>query len=263
MYSSYQLARRYLRYYMKASNGKGHGMHSPFVYDFIRHVLNGKTGETDDIENLRRQLLRDGSEIFVEDFGAGSRLGGGQKRKVADIARRALKPARYAQLLHRLAAHYKPATVLELGTSLGLTTAYLSRAVPQSQLISIEGSKAISALATQNLQRLGCTNVQLLQGSFGDRLPGALAALPSIDLAYVDGNHRYAPTTDYFQQLLPHIHEHSILVFDDIHWSAEMEEAWSFIKSHASVAYTIDIFFLGFCFFRKEFRVPQHFSIRF
>jgi len=263
MYNGYQLARRYLRYYMKASNGKGHGMHSPFVYDFIRHVLNGKNGNIDRIEALRNKLLRDETEIFVEDFGAGSRKGGGERRKVGRIARRALKPARYAQLLHRLAAYYKPATVLELGTSLGLTTAYLSRAVPQSQLISIEGSEAISGLAKQNLQRLDCSNVQLLQGSFDDRLPEAFATIPSIDLAYIDGNHRYAPTVDYFRQLLPHLHEHSILVFDDIHWSAEMEEAWTFIKSHPSVAYTIDIFFLGFCFFRKEFRVPQHFSIRF
>jgi len=53
------------------------------------------------------------------------------------------------------------------------------------------------------------------------------------------------------------------LVFDDIHWSAEMEKAWLEIKSHPSVQYTIDIFFLGFVFFRPDFKVKQNFSIRF
>jgi hypothetical protein len=88
-------------------------------------------------------------------------------------------------------------------------------------------------------------------------------SLSHIDLAYIDGNHRYEPTLRYFQQLLPKKQHHSIFIFDDIHWSAEMEKAWSEIKAHPEVTLSIDLFFMGLVFFRQEFKVKQHFSIRF
>ena len=82
-------------------------------------------------------------------------------------------------------------------------------------------------------------------------------------MAYVDGNHRYEPTIRYFQLLLSHAHNDTILIFDDIHWSAEMEKAWKEIQQHPSVRCTVDLFYLGFVFLRDEFKVPQHFVVRF
>ena len=84
-----------------------------------------------------------------------------------------------------------------------------------------------------------------------------------IDMAYIDGNHRLEPTLNYFEQLLGKKNNSSIFIFDDIHWSKEMEEAWERIKTHPSVRCTIDIFFLGFVFFREEFKAKQDFMIRF
>ncbi len=74
MYSSFQLAKKYFHYYFHSKNGKGHGVHSPFVFDFIIHVLNDKKKYPcyDTIESLRRSLLKNNTEIEVEDFGAGS-----------------------------------------------------------------------------------------------------------------------------------------------------------------------------------------------
>jgi predicted O-methyltransferase YrrM len=265
VYTSFQLAKKYLSYYLHAANGKGHGMHSPFVFDFILNVLNNKKGYVApaSLEQKRGELLKDGTVVAVQDFGAGSRNKSGQEKTIAQIAASALKPKKYAQLLFRLVKHYQPHQVLELGTSLGLTTAYLSSANPAASITTIEGSEAIAAKAADNLKHLGCKNVSLRVGNFDDVLPEVLTQHSAIDLAYIDGNHRHEPTLRYFQQLLPKMHEYSILVFDDIHWSAEMEQAWEAIKQNPAVQYSIDVFFLGFVFFRKDFKVKQHFCIRF
>jgi predicted O-methyltransferase YrrM len=265
MYSSIQLAKKYVRYYLQASNGKGHGMHSPFVFQFILQVLNNRSQfvPPSDIENIRKELTRDNRLLSIEDFGAGSRINKTKQRSVSELARTALKPKKYAQLLYRLVRYYQPQSVLELGTSLGITTAYLATANPEATINTIEGSLAIANVATENFTKLHLANIRQGVGNFDLLLPEAIHELKSIDLAYVDGNHRYEPTIRYFNHLLPALHNHSILVFDDIHWSEEMEKAWEEIKQHPSVLCTIDIFFLGFVFFRKEFKVKQHFTIRF
>jgi predicted O-methyltransferase YrrM len=265
VYNSVQLAQKYFSYYLRASNGKGHGMHSPFVFDFILHILNNKGNykAPAEIEQLRKQLLFDRRIIEIEDFGAGSRTNSSKQRSVAQIAKSALKSKRLAQVLFRTARHYQPQSIIELGTSLGITTAYFSKANPNASITSIEGSGQIAGIAKKNFQKLSCTNIQQLTGNFDDVLPSAISQRSSIDLAYIDGNHRYEPTVSYFHQFLPKSNTQTILVFDDIHWSEEMEKAWNEIKSHPSVQYTIDIFFLGFVFFRREFKIKQDFTIRF
>ncbi|MFL5808432.1 MAG: O-methyltransferase [Flavisolibacter sp.] len=266
MYNSIQLATRYLQYYFTASNGKGHGMHSPFVFDFIQNVLNNKSNYNypSEIEQLRKQLLHDERMIIQQDLGAGSRKKTSDQKTVAHLVKTALKPKKYAQLLYRLAKHYQPRTIVELGTSLGITTAYLSKADPTAEIITIEGNENIHVIAKDNFRKTGCENIEALIGNFDSVLPSVINHLSShIGLAYIDGNHRYEPTMRYFTQFLSVISTESILVFDDIHWSVEMEKAWEEIKAHPGVQYTIDIFFLGFVFFRKEFKLKQDFIIRF
>lgn len=265
MYSSSQLAKKYLRYWLTSDNGKGHGMHSPFVFQFILHVLNNKSGYVPpaEIEQLRKVLLHDKRVLEIEDFGAGSRVVVNKKRQVSELANTALKPKKYAQLLFRLVSHYRPQIILELGTSLGITTSYFSAANPSAQIETIEGSRAIAGVAAENFEKLKLKNIQQAVGNFDAVLPGIIKKMPGIDLAYIDGNHRYQPTMSYFQLLLPAMHNDSILVFDDIHWSKEMEMAWEEIKQHPGVKCTVDVFFLGFVFFRKEFKAKQHFTVRF
>ena len=240
-------------------------MHSPFVFDFIRHVLNDKKnyGAPVEIEKLRERLKHNNALLQIEDFGAGSRIQTSKQKKVSEIARTALKNKKYSQLLYRLVKHYQPRTIIELGTSLGVTTSYLAKAAPTAKLITIEGSSAIHKIAAHNFKGLELTNIEAFQGNFDTVLPQILNAFDKVDLAYIDGNHRLEPTLRYFQQFLSKSHNETILVFDDIHWSREMEEAWETIKQHPSVQCTVDIFFLGFVFLRKEFKEKQHFSVRF
>jgi predicted O-methyltransferase YrrM len=263
MYSSFQLAKKYAHYFVTAYNGKGHGMHSPFVYNFIINVLNDKK-QYDcylPIEKRRQQLKKDTTVIEVEDFGAGSSVIKTKERMVKNIAASSLKPKKFAQLLFRIAKYYQPKTVLELGTSFGITTSYLASA--GAKVFTCEGSPAIANIAMRTFEQLHVKNTQLTEGDFAKTLPLLLQQLKTVDLAFIDGNHRKAPTLDYFTQLLSHINSSSILIFDDIHWSADMEAAWEEIKAHPAVTLSIDLFFIGLVFFSPDFKVKQHFTIRF
>ena len=265
MYSKPQLLLKYLQYYFTASNGKGHGMHSPFVFEFITKILNDKTvyPAYEKAEALRNQLLNDDTVLEVEDFGAGSVIDKKSKRSISSIAKNAAKPKKFGQLLFRMVKYYQPAIILELGTSLGITTSYLSLAKPGARLITMEGSNEIANVAKQNFKVLELKNVEVIDGNFNDTLSSIVSSLSSVDLAFVDGNHRKEPTERYFKELLPKTNNHSILVFDDIHWSSEMEAAWETIKNNAAITCSIDLFFIGIVFFRKEFQEKQHFVIRF
>jgi predicted O-methyltransferase YrrM len=263
LYTRFQLAKKYLRYYFTASNGSGHGVHSPFVFDFITNVLKDKNiyGSYNKIEEQRKKLLVNTATIEVEDFGAGSSIFKSNQRIVKNIAATSLKPKKYAQLLFRIAQYYKPATIIELGTSLGITTAYLASGNTNSKVYTCEGSKNIAAIAENNFYELGLKNIELIKGDFDQTLPPLLSKLNKIDLAFIDGNHRKEATLDYFAQLLKHSTNATILIFDDIHWSAEMEAAWTTIQLNPAVTLTIDLFFIGIVLINNDFKVTQHFSV--
>lgn len=265
MFTKFQLAKKYLHYYLTAANGKGHGIHSPFVFGFIKNVLNNKTvyPAYQPIEQKRKALLNNSTVIEVEDFGAGSSVIKTNKRMVSAIAASSLKPKKYAQLLFRMVKYYKPETIVELGTSFGITTSYLASANKTSKVFTCEGSGAIASIAKQNFTDLQLNNVQLTQGDFAKTLSPLLSNLNEINFAFIDGNHRKQPTLDYFNQLLNHSTPATILVFDDIHWSAEMEEAWATIKAHPAVTLTIDLFFISIVFLSPDINHKQHFTIRF
>ncbi len=241
-----------------------YGIHSPFVFDFTQNIIE------DDrqfyafpvLESLRDMLVADDREIQVTDYGAGSSMGLGAKRKIGKIARTSLSTPRFCQMLFRIAQHYQPRTILEMGTSLGLSTLYLAKgASSKSKIISLEGCPNIAAVAQHNFKNLESTHIQLRVGPFQDTLRPALEQLQQLDLAFIDGNHRGEATLRYFQQCLQYSHENTILLFDDIHWSEDMEKAWQEIQADPRVTMTIDLFYMGVVFFRSEFKETQHFRI--
>lgn len=265
VYSPLQAAAKYFRYYVHAANSKGHGTHSPFMFEFITKVLNDFTEYEayKIVEPLRKQLLKNDTQLTIEDFGAGSAITASNKRTVASIARNAAKSKKFAQLLFRIVKFYEAKNILELGTSLGLTTSYLSLANPDAKIITLEGAHAVADVAQLNFNQLNLQNIEIIRGNFDNTLETALQKMPSIDFVFIDGNHRKEPTERYFEQLLPHIHNETILVFDDIHWSAEMEAAWKNIVAHEAVSCDIDLFYIGIVSFRKEFKEKQGFAVRF
>lgn len=265
MYSPVKLSCKYLHYFLTASNGKGHGVHSPFVFNFITRVLNDSRHfyAYESIEKQRQTLFGNNALLNIEDFGAGSTVTKSNQRKVSDIARTALKSKKYSQLMFRMIDYYQVKTIVELGTSLGITTAYLASGNLKGNVYTFEGAKQVAQVARQNFKTLLLENIQVVEGNFDITLQPKLSEINTIDFAFVDGNHRKEPTIRYFNLLLEKATEYSIFIFDDIHWSKEMEEAWNYIKAHSGVTLTIDLFFIGIIFFRKEQKIPQHFTVRF
>ncbi|SHI55594.1 Methyltransferase domain-containing protein [Hymenobacter daecheongensis DSM 21074] len=254
----------YIRFLLRSGNA--HGLHSPFVFGLYTRVIDSQhdaAAAYAPIEARRQALRQNPAIITVRDFGAGSHTGAGRQRRLRDIARTAAKPRQFGQLLFRLVQHFQPKVVLELGTSLGLTTAYLAAANAQAQVVTFEGCPQTAAVARQTFVGLGLTNIELVEGNLDETLAPTLTALPGpLDFAFFDGNHRYEPTVRYFEQCLPYRTDQSVFILDDIHWSAEMARAWRTIKQHPEVMLTIDLFFIGLVFFRKN-QPKQHFTLRF
>ncbi len=256
-----KLILRFIRYHFRAKTR--FNVHSPFVFEFTEAVVEDDRWyyAFSEVETLRRWMIADHEKITLTDFGAGSQVVEKKVRTLASIARHSAGNPYACQMLFHIVQHYKPKALLELGTSLGVSTSYLAAAALNSQVVTIEGDPAVAAHALENFRQLKLKNITLLQGRFEEKLPEAFAQLKSLDFVFVDGNHRKAPTLAYFEQCLAHAHEGSIFAFDDIHWSEEMEEAWAEIKRHPKVRLSIDLFFFGVVFFRTEQAVKEDFTL--
>ena len=253
--------RRFIKYYFKAQT-KYH-IHSPFVYEFCEEVLDDDRDfyAFKDIEGLRKLLKSDQTPVQITDYGAGSLISNEKVRTVANIAKNSATYPAFCQIMFRLVQHFKPKTMLEMGTSLGISTLYQSRAALDAKLITLEGCPNVAHQAIRNFQRIKADNISLLDGEFDKTMPLALKEFPKLDYVFFDGNHRKEPTIKYFHQCLENAHENTVFVFDDNHWSEGMEEAWEEVKAHPKVTLTIDFFFCGIAFFRNEQRQKEHFTL--
>ncbi|MCD4745762.1 MAG: class I SAM-dependent methyltransferase [Bacteroidales bacterium] len=253
---------RFIKYYFSAKTK--YDIHSPFVFNLITKVLTDKKKYDDyyKAEEIRNYLLNNNQRIIVNDFGAGLSSELKSAKKIKTIAKHSAKSPKYAKVLYCLVKYFQPRTILELGTSLGISAIYQSLAAPESKFITIEGCPNIAGIAKQNFNKLNLKNIELIVGKFDDVLQIALSKYETLDYIFFDGNHKKEATIKYFEQCIPLINNNTLFVFDDIHWSKEMEEAWEQIKKNPLATITIDIFFMGFVFFRKEL-TKQDFIIRF
>ncbi|HLG02854.1 MAG TPA: class I SAM-dependent methyltransferase [Bacteroidia bacterium] len=235
-------------------------VHSPFVYELATGVFPPQPGETfsnHPAEQWRSECLADHAVVHVEDFGTGKT----GTRRISAIAARSAKTPKEGQLLHRIVKHFQPKKMLELGTSLGITTLYQATAIDFDRYISIEGAGAIAEKALGRFAKLNLP-VEVRVGTFESQLEPALRELGQVDYIFFDGNHREKPTLRYFETILPYAHADSVFIFDDIHWSPEMESAWKKIKAHPQVKLSIDLFHFGLIFFRKEQQEKEDFILR-
>jgi len=213
-----------------------------------------------EIENLRKKLKSDNSIINITDLGAGSRANKSNNRTINKIARNSVESKKNAELIYKICNYYKCQNILELGTSLGITSSYIA-SVNNVNLTTIEGCENIAKQAKKNFAKLNIDNIKLIVNNFDDELPNQLKTY-NFDLIYFDGNHKYKPTISYFNQALKFAKHDTIFIFDDIYWSPEMTKAWSEIKKDKRVKVSIDLFHLGILFFRNELS-KQDFVIRY
>ena len=244
-------ALQFIKFIFAARNTKGHGVHSPYMFDFFQNVIYEKMPFYcfEKIENQRNILENDYNILEIKDLGTlKSRI-----ERVGDVARRSLKSPRYAQMLFRAVNFSKSSTVLELGSSLGITTAYLASPPSVVRCLTMEGSPEIAKQARKNFKALNINNIEIVEGNIDDTLQPTLDKyFEKIDFVFIDANHKCEAVMRYFQAILPRLTENSALIIDDIYWSKDMTAAWNMIKDYESVSCTIDLFQMGFVFFNKN-----------
>lgn len=241
-----------------------HGLHSPFVYELMTKVIRDKSSHHgyEKIVKARKSMFANRNLIETVDFGsgAGSKAFSTYRIRVNKLAKMRTSRLVYYKLLHRLAAFYKPEYLLEFGTSTGLSAVSLASGNPQGQMISMEGCASVANIASGIFERLHINNIEISIGNFNHSLAANLERLPYLDLVFFDGNHRKEPTLDYFHHCLAKVREGSIFIFDDIHWSPGMNEAWDIIRQHPEVPISVDLYQFGIIFFRKGIE-KQHFVL--
>ena len=252
----------YLWHWLAAVND--HSLQAPFIYDFYSKVLK-KKGYSEDIialDQLRKDLVTSRATISVTSFGASSKVNNQKVRPIADIAKGGITKKATSLLLNRIIKYYSLTNIVELGTSFGLNTMFLAMD-RQTRVDTFEGCPNTLDIAKANFAKLDYSNIKTIAGNIDQTLPGYLTEIDhSIDFAYIDANHRFAPTMKYFELLTKKVSSQSVLVFDDIHWSAEMSRAWQTIANDRRVTLSIDLFTLGIVFFRPEL-TKQHYRLRY
>ena len=252
---------RWLKFFFKAQTK--HDVHSPFVSEFITEVVeNERTYYTFLIvETLRKKLLRNKSKVKITDHGAGSMVNKKSQRSIQNLIKYAAISPQLGRTLFNIVRIHKPKTILELGTSLGISTLYQAGAAPKAKFITIEGCPEIAQVAQNNLNSLGMHTIEVQSGTFAAKLPKALQTLKKLDYLYIDGDHRSENTLKYFDSCLPFAHKDSLFIIADIHWSKDMEAAWAQLKQHDEVSVSIDLFHFGLLFFRKTTQYKSDYSI--
>lgn len=251
----------YLKFLWESKNE--HAVHSPFVFNLLTKCFfdRKKKPEYVILKKYRKSLLENKNTIEVTDFGAGSKIFKSNTRQISKIAKTAGITLKRAELLFRIVHYFQPKHILEIGTSLGLATSALSLGNKNTKIITLEGCQNTMSVAQNLLKKINSKNIEFKVSEFDTYLKNSNLKSQIFDLIYFDGNHQKQATLDYFESLLTTITNETVWIFDDIHWSLEMQEAWKIIQNHPKVTVTIDTYQWGFVFFRRE-QPKEHFIIR-
>lgn len=253
----------YLRHQLTAGHRKGHGIHSPLAFNIAQQVLFNKQSypEYEQMKKVFRQLSHSTERLSVAEIGGGSRKFSGAEREVKKMARHSSVSLKYGKLLFRLAAYMKPELCLELGTSVGLSALCLALGNPKGRVLTLEGNASLCSFSQKLFREQGLNNITVRQGLFDDLLPGILSDPTTAKLVYIDGNHRYEPTKRYFEQVISQMTK-GLIIFDDIHWSEEMQQAWKEITSDKRSIFSMDLYRMGIICPDTSI-TPGHYRIRY
>jgi len=248
----------YLKFLVSARTK--YNIHSPFVHSFIQNILDDKQTYYSylPIEHLRKLLLSEHTAIKLNDLGAGSKITNAKSTTINKLTDKVQSSKNKAQLIFRTINFFRPKKILEIGTSLGLTTAYMANANRQSIITTVEGDQSIAKIANNNFKRLKINNIKIINNEFDEVLPELFKE--NFNFVFFDGNHSKEATLRYFNWSLQSKDQNSIFVFDDIYWSNDMQIAWEIIRNDKNVTLSIDLFSIGVIFFIEK-NQKEHFKL--
>lgn len=252
---------QYLKYLAFARHSGGHGLHSPFMYEFTKKVLFDKKRYSDyeKIKAVAKDLKKTDLKIEVKELGGGSRVFSKESRKVSMVLKSSSVRRKYCQLLYRIARFYQAENIIELGTSVGMSSLFMAIGNRKGQVITLEGNKSLIEIAKSSSVKLNIDNINFIHGNFDTQLPKILTNKSKVDLAFIDGNHTYEATLKYYSIIRNHIGK-GFIIFDDIYWSKGMQKAWTAIKAKEHVC--IDLYHFGIVIVGEQL-TPGHYRIRF
>ena len=250
----------YFKFILKSTNR--HGIHSPFVYKLVDDCFRKPTDKqlVNQWKSIRKDLLDNTTEIEVTNFGADSRIFSSNKKKVNAIVKHFGIRKKRAELLIRLVDYFQTKNILEIGTSVGLASSAMSIGNSNSNIIALEECPETSKIATNNFNKYKLKNISLCVGEFSKTLTDKLKN-NHFDLIFIDGNNSKEATINYFSLISSYINNDTVLIFNNIHRSNDMEEVWQEIIKNKNVTVSIDTFQWGIVFFRKG-QEKEHFIIR-
>jgi len=198
--------------------------------------------------------------LTITDLGAGS-VKLNKAVRISSIAKKSLTPPSFSALYGRIIEYYNAKNIVELGTSLGINTLYLA-ADNTTRVTTFEGSPEVASIASLSFKFMDADNITIVVGNIDHTLPSFLQQCPKLDMVFMDANHRYKPTIQYFEWILKKIHKRSIVIMDDIHYSPEMQQAWDTIRAYPTVYASADLFRCGLLFFDPSLN-KQHVVLQF
>lgn len=218
---------------------------------FTDYILNTSVTNyfCQEVEQLRKKMADSDEEIEIKDMGAGSRLKLGKRRKISQLAKHSATGYEQGLFINKIVDYFKPANILELGTSLGIGTAYLSGHKAVREVLSIDACEKSQKIARENFDILKLNNIKLINENFDSVFDSEALSDRKFDFIYIDGNHRGSALLKYYQILLSkHSNVKLILLIDDINWSVDMYSAWKKVVKNHPDSCSLNLFRLGIIF---------------
>jgi predicted O-methyltransferase YrrM len=254
---------QYLKHRQKAK--RWDSFHSPLLFSLFTSCCDDRNDPSSyqQIESRRKQLIGSKETVARIDYGAGSmHVRSGQKQKIASIARHALSSSFQCRFMARLATFTDAKTILEFGSSLGISGAYLAAGNAGAKVVTVEGDPELTIRAEKIFQNLNLKNIQIIQSTFEDYILNESGRLNSIDLLFLDGNHQSQALLTYYHGLKNRYTSNTIIIVDDIYWSKDMQVAWSALIALPEVKQSVDCYYFGLLFFNPDFLDKENHIIK-
>ncbi len=250
----------YISYFLRVVDR--HSLQAPFIFKFYSDLVEGIKSQHEDpeIEKIRKAMLADKTKIRGIDYGAGSSYVPDTSREISKIAKSGISSPKSCRLISCIARCQQPQTIIELGTSLGILTAYLSRAIPKGKIFTFEGNSDLCDQAKSISNFLSCKNIELVEGDIDQTLKMTLDKISEVDFAIIDANHTKRALLTYYGMIKQKISNEGLIFIDDIRWSTEMYEGWLEITRDPDVKISIEFLQNGLLFFKTGLS-KQHYIL--
>jgi predicted O-methyltransferase YrrM len=246
------------RYKVQRMFGDGLSPHFQHPLEFL---FDKRLSQSERQKVSRVELIREAVDRQPRSFQVVNRDGNVCQLTGSQIAHRASVNPEWGTFLYLCSQAFRARTILEFGSCAGISGCYMASSEYCERFITVEASPALASLARANICQVS-NQAEVVNALFDDALDTILPTLEGgVDLAYIDGHHKYEPTLHDFRRLEPHLNRGALVVFDDVRLSEEMWHAWQVLKGRKGFSHTIDAGRFGVCFWDGLSSVPVNYDL--